>query len=1058
MPIEKTFNPAEAEARISAMWEAGHCFDAGAGADPGAPPFSVMIPPPNVTGSLHMGHAFNNTLQDILVRWHRMRGFDTLWQVGTDHAGIATQMVTEREMAKAGNQSRREMGREAFTAKVWEQKQKSRGTIIGQLKRLGASCDWSREAFTMSGAPGAPEGEQGNFHDAVIKVFVDLYNKGLIHRGKRLVNWDPHFETAISDLEVENIEMPGHMWHFKYRLAGGETYEYVERDAEGTVTLREVRDYIAIATTRPETMLGDGAVAVHPSDTRYAPIVGKMVHLPLCDRLIPIITDEYPDPLFGSGAVKITGAHDFNDYAVAKRNDIPCYRLMDTRAAMRADGTDYDTAVIRARNIAAGSPTTEGEVDSLNLVPMKYRGLPRDQARKAVVADINAAGLAVTVLVKSTDPETGSEHLTLEPVVEAKKIMQPFGDRSKVVIEPMLTDQWFVDTAKIVEPALEAVRTGATKIIPQSGEKTYYHWLENIEPWCISRQLWWGHQIPVWYGPHPDDIETSAKASTGMKTAFQNFMTDRLKAQQNGEDTTSMKPEWPEGHWSNAAVAANMRQIAICAPTEAEALEKAAELYGSQYEISIHSPTKRQGSKHRPGDGTYITQAQWVSVRSDGKIALQIERDPDVLDTWFSSGLWPIGTLGWPEPTPELQKYFPTSVLVTGQDILFFWVARMMMMQLAVVDDIPFHTVYLHGLVRDAKGKKMSKSLGNVIDPLEIIDEFGADALRFANAAMASLGGVLKLDTSRIAGYRNFGTKLWNACRFAEMNGVWEGHTTNPLPPKAKATVNRWIIAEAARTRADVDAALTDYRFDQAADTLYKFVWGQVCDWYVEFAKPLFDGPDAGETRATMAWVLDQSMILLHPLMPFITEDLWATTGTRQHPLALTRWPADADLTDPDATREMTWVTTLIDTIRSARAEMHVPVGLKLDLLAVTLDAPARAALQRNETLIRRLARMETITNAPAVPKGAITIPVEGGLFALPLAGVIDASAEAARLTKTLDKLDKDLTALRARLANPQFIASAKEEIIDEARERLTTGSEEAAKLHAALKRLAEIG
>ncbi len=534
MPMEKTFNATEAEARISKAWLDAKAFAAGANAKPGRPAFSVMIPPPNVTGSLHMGHAFNNTLQDILTRWHRMQGDDTLWQPGTDHAGIATQMVTEREMAKAGNVGRREMGREAFTLKVWEQKQKSRGTIIGQLQRLGASCDWDREAFTMSGAPGAPAGEEGNFHDAVIKVFVDMYAKGLIYRGKRLVNWDPHFETAISDLEVENTEVPGHMWHFKYPLAGGETYEYVEKDAEGRVTLRETRDYISIATTRPETMLGDGAVAVHPSDERYAPIVGKLCEIPVGPaehrRLIPIITDEYPDPTFGSGAVKITGAHDFNDYAVAKRGDIPCYRLLDTRAQMRADGVPYAEAaeiagrMSRAWLVAKGYATpgiaeqpftlSESEIDALNLVPDDLRGLDRYEARKRVVEAITAEGLAVTTLKKSVDKETGAEHLELVPYVESKPIMQPFGDRSKVVIEPMLTDQWFVDTAKIVEPALEAVRTGRTKIIPPSGEKTYYHWLENIEPWCISRQLWWGHQIPVWYGPHQRRVEATGRSET----------------------------------------------------------------------------------------------------------------------------------------------------------------------------------------------------------------------------------------------------------------------------------------------------------------------------------------------------------------------------------------------------------------------------------------------------------------------------------------------------------------------------------------------------------------
>ena len=1010
MPMEKNFSPAEAEARISKLWLDAKAFRAGANAQPGHPAFSVMIPPPNVTGSLHMGHAFNNTLQDILVRWHRMKGDDTLWQPGTDHAGIATQMVTEREMALHQEPDRRSMGREKFTARVWQQKQKSRGTIIGQLQRLGASCDWDREAFTMSGAPGAPAGEEGNFHDAVIKVFVEMFNHKdkdgnpdpLIYRGKRLVNWDPHFETAISDLEVENIEVKGHMWHFKYRLSGGETYEYVEKDAEGNVTFRETRDYISIATTRPETMLGDGAVAVHPSDERYRPIIGKMVHLPLCDRLIPIIADEYPDPAFGSGAVKITGAHDFNDYQVAKRNNLPMYRLMDTQGRMRADGAPYEDAVKRAREIAAGSPTDENEVDSLNLVPTKYRGLDRFEARKLVVADINAAGLAVTVLVKETDEETGSEHLRLEPVVEAKPIMQPFGDRSKVVIEPMLTDQWFVDTAKIVGPALDAVRDGRTVIMPPSGEKTYYHWLENIEPWCISRQLWWGHQIPVWYGPSKGD---DGKLSTDL-TADRSF------------------------------------DHAFCAPTEKEAIKLAEAYYGRKVTVVADQTA---GFLHS------------MNLDIGDVYSIPIYRDPDVLDTWFSSGLWPIGTLGWPEQTPELQKYFPTSVLVTGQDILFFWVARMMMMQLAVVDDIPFHTVYLHGLVRDAKGKKMSKSLGNVIDPLEIIDEFGADALRFANAAMASLGGVLKLDTQRIAGYRNFGTKLWNACRFAEMNGVWDGHATQSEAPRAQATANRWIIGETSRALAEVNAALEAFRFDQAADALYKFVWGKVCDWYVEFAKPLFDGEAAEETRKTMAWVLDQCMILLHPMMPFITEDLWGTTGTRAKLLVHTDWPEYGDLTDAAAQAEMSFVTGLIDEIRSARAQVHVPVGLKIDLVATELSEAARAAWSRNEALIRRMARVDSFAEG-AAPKGSIALALEGAAFAIPLEGLIDIAEEKARLQKGLDKLMKEIGGLKGRLDNPNFVKSAPEEVIDEARANLEARQDEAAKVQAAVRRLAEIG
>src|SRR5210317_2339393 len=657
MALDKNFNAQEAEARIYQAWEHSGAFRAGANASK-SDTFTIMIPPPNVTGVLHMGHAFNNTLQDILIRWKRMQGVDTLCQPGTDHAGIATQMVVERELAKAGEPSRAEMGRQAFLAKVWEWKKQSGGTIINQLKRLGASCDWDRTAFTMSGAPNAPADEGGNFHDAVIKVFVEMYNKGLIYRGKRLVNWDPHFESAISDLEVENIEVAGHMWHFKYPLAGGETYTYVEKDADGNITLSEERDYISIATTRPETMLGDGAVAVHPDDERYAPIVGKLCEIPVGPkeyrRLIPIITDEYPDMNFGSGAVKITGAHDFNDYQVAKRGNIPMYALMDTRGAMRSDGAPYADEAAKAQKIRDGEiDWDENTIAAMNMVPDEYRGLDRFAARAKVVDAITAEGLAVMTTETVTDAD-GNETMRAVPLVENKPIMQPFGDRSKVVIEPMLTDQWFVDTAKIVGPALDAVRNGDIKIIPESGEKTYYHWLENIEPWCISRQLWWGHQVPVWFD-------------------------------EDGQQ--------------------------YCAASEAEA-----------------------------------------QAMAPGKT---LTRDPDVLDTWFSSGLWPIGTLGWPEKSSELDHYFPTSTLITGQDILFFWVARMMMMQLAVVDQIPFDTVYLHGLVRDAKGKKMSKSTGNVIDPLDIIDEYGADALRFTNAAMASIGGVLKLDMQRIQGYRN---------------------------------------------------------------------------------------------------------------------------------------------------------------------------------------------------------------------------------------------------------------------------------------------------------------
>ncbi len=1046
MPMEKTFDAKSAEPRITALWEAAQAFRAGAGAEPGAPSFSVMIPPPNVTGSLHMGHAFNNTLQDILTRWHRMRGFDTLWQPGTDHAGIATQMVVERELAKT-NRRRTDFSREEFTALVWEQKRRSRGNIRAQLERLGASCDWSREAFTMSGAPGAPAGEEGNFHDAVIKVFVELYHHKdkdgnpdpLIYRGKRLVNWDPHFETAISDLEVEQTEVAGHMWHFKYPLAANpetgerETYTYREKDADGNVTFEEVRDYISIATTRPETMLGDGAVAVHPSDARYAPIVGKLCEIPVGPRehrrLIPIITDDYPDPSFGSGAVKITGAHDFNDYAVAKRGGIPCYRLMDTRAAMRADGAPYADAATLAMAVARGERTlSEAEADAVNLVPDDLRGLDRFAARKRVVDQITAEGLAV--MTRADDPRLGKSvgklptlpdddgrvgdsptptEPTTVPLVEAKTIMQPFGDRSKVVIEPMLTDQWFVDTARIVQPALDAVRTGRTRIIPEAGEKTYFHWLENIEPWCISRQLWWGHQIPVWYGFFPLGLDQLAHFQ---RAAAQ--LTDSVRLNEDKQ------------------------RVQVCARDE----DEARQIFGLLFD----------------NDFTILDSEKEVDDFLEGFGINPVWRDPDVLDTWFSSGLWPIGTLGWPEDTDEMRRYFPTSVLITGFDIIFFWVARMMMMQLAVVDQVPFHTVYLHGLVRDAKGKKMSKSLGNVVDPLDAIDEYGADALRFANAAMASLGGVLKYDPQRIAGYRNFGTKLWNACRFAEMNGVWEGHSTRADPPQATATANRWILGETGRARAAVDAALDAYRFDQAATTLYDFVWGKVCDWYVEFAKPLLAGPEAAETRATMAWVLDQCMILLHPMMPFVTEDLWQTTRANPGTLALARWPAvGTDLVDPAADHELNWAIRLIEDIRSARAQMGVPVGLKLDLVCVDLDAQGRAAWDRNAALIRRLARIDTLTDGPA-PKGSVALPCDGGLFALPLAGVIDIAGERARLQKALDALEKELAALAARLSNPAFLAKAKEDIIDEARTRLETGGEEAAKLRAALARLAEMG
>ena len=1043
MAMENTFNAAEAEGRLYQAWEEAGCFTAGANAKPGASTYSIMIPPPNVTGSLHMGHAFNNTLQDILIRWKRMQGFDVLWQPGTDHAGIATQMVTEREMAANQEPSRTEMGREKFLERVWQQKIKSRGTIIGQLKRLGASCDWSREAFTMSGAPQAPEGEDGNFHDAVIKVFVDMYEKGLIYRGKRLVNWDPHFETAISDLEVENIEVAGHMWHFKYPLADGKTYTYVEKDEDGNVTFEEERDYISIATTRPETMLGDGAVAIHPQDARYAPIVGHLCEIPVGPkehrRLIPIITDEYPDPTFGSGAVKITGAHDFNDYAVAKRGNIPCYRLMDTRARMRSDGAPYAETASRAQEIAEGAAFSEAEIDTLNLVPDDFRGLDRFEARKLVVEQITAEGLAVMVPVEQPDPAEAFDPMdtpVMEPFVENKPIMQPFGDRSKVVIEPMLTDQWFVETDKIVGPALDAVRNGEVKILPERDEKVYFHWLENIEPWCISRQLWWGHQIPVWYG---FDLENNNFRDDEGDGALDPVELGRLMSDQDLGDATD------RFH---------------CAPDfDAVSIQFADVLSGLPTPLNharVIEVEDRETAKHALASSL----AEYAETQDPTKLTYPVWRDPDVLDTWFSSGLWPIGTLGWPENTPELQKYFPTSTVITGFDIIFFWVARMMMMQYAVVGQKPFDTVYVHALVRDEKGKKMSKSLGNVLDPLELIDEYGADAVRFTLTAMAAMGRDLKLSTQRIAGYRNFGTKLWNAASYGQFKGVFEVPHAD-TPPAASLPLNRWIKGEIAKTREEVDAALAQFRFNDAANALYSFVWGTFCDWYLEFTKPVFDGEDAeaiAETKATYAWALDQCLILLHPIMPFITEELW---GQKSRPSKLIHadWPTytAAELVDQSADEELNWVIRLISAIRSARAQMHVPAGAHVPLVVRGFTPEARAAYQTNEALIKRFARLESLTEVDAFPKGTVALAVTGGSFGLPLADVIDVEAEKARLEKSLGKLAKELGGLRGRLNNPNFAASAPEEVVEETRNNLAAREEEESKLKEALDRLKEI-
>ncbi|MHA7772699.1 valine--tRNA ligase [Roseibium sp. M-1] len=975
--LDKTYDAASVEPRIYETWEKAEAFKAGAGAKDGAPAFSIVIPPPNVTGSLHMGHALNNTLQDILIRWKRMQGFDVLWQPGTDHAGIATQMVVERELMENQQRGRREMGREAFVERVWEQKRKSEGTILGQLKRLGASCDWSRTEFTMS----------PNLSEAVLKVFVDLYNEGLIYKSKRLVNWDPKFETAISDLEVENIESDGHMWHFKYPLAGGETYEYVEKDEDGNITLREIRGYISIATTRPETMLGDGAVAVHPSDERYRPIVGKLCEIPVGPkehrRLIPIITDEYPDPTFGSGAVKITGAHDFNDYGVAQRNKIPMYRLMDTQGSMRSDGAPYVEEAAKAQAIIDGAEMTINEVDLINIVPDDLRGLDRFEARKRVIDQITAEGLAVTVAADHPDVawmkgqapewnhlgraivrplEEGTDAPERLPLVESKKIMQPYGDRSKVVIEPMLTDQWFVDAKTLAAPALKAVQDGSTKFVPENWDKTYYNWLNDIQPWCISRQLWWGHQIPVWYDEDGNEY---------------------------------------------------------CAMSEEEAVAKAG--------------------------GKTLT------------------RDEDVLDTWFSSALWPFSTLGWPNKTPELERYYKTDVLITGFDIIFFWVARMMMQGIHFMEEVPFHTVYINSIVVDKNGKKMSKSLGNVLDPLELFDAYGADATRFALASQeVQSRRTLRMSDQAAEGGQRFATKLWNAARFAEMNGCARVEGFDPAT--AQHTLNRWIATETGRCIAEVTSALENFRFNDAAGAVYRFTWNLFCDWFLELAKPIFNGEDEAakaETRATAAWAIDEILKILHPFMPFLTEELWDRLGDEGVKagglLMLTAWP-DARVSDQAAADEINWLVTLISEIRSVRAEMNVPAGAKVAIVIVGANDETKARLKTHEAAVLRLARAETVDLADTAPSGSAQIIVGETTVCLPLAGVIDLGAEKARLQKEAGKLDGEIKKIEAKLSNPKFIDRAPEEVVDGEREKIAESREKLEKVQIALNRLAEIG
>ncbi|MEX6723132.1 valine--tRNA ligase [Sphingosinicellaceae bacterium M-36] len=875
--LEKTYEPSAIEAKWYAHWEQSGAFrPTGKGDDV----FTIVIPPPNVTGSLHMGHALNNTLQDVLVRYHRLKGYDVLWQPGVDHAGIATQMVVERQLDAEGLK-RTDMGREQFLARVWAWKEESGGTITGQLRRLGASCDWSRERFTM---------DEG-FSKAVLKVFVELYRQKLLYRAKRLVNWDPKLKTAISDLEVEMREVQGTFTHIRYPLADDATR------------------HIVVATTRPETMLGDTAVAVHPDDARYQALVGKMIRHPITGRLIPIVADEWADPELGSGAVKITPAHDFNDWRVYERHkDIGYINILDADARiLAADG-----------------------------IPADYVGLDRFEARKKVVADLEALGLI--------------------ELIEPKTIQMPYGDRSGVVIEPWLTDQWYVDAKTLAEPAIAAVREGRTQFVPETWSKTYYNWMENIEPWCVSRQLWWGHQIPAWY----DDAGNVYVAET----------------------------------------------------------------------------------------------AEEAQAQAGAGIALR--RDEDVLDTWFSSALWPFGTLGWPEDNQILARHYPNSVLITGFDIIFFWVARMMMQGIHFMGVEPFHTVYCHGLVRDEKGQKMSKSKGNVIDPLTLIDKYGADALRFFMCAMESQGRDIKLSEARIQGYRNFGTKLWNAARFCQMNGV--SGSASATPPAAHQTVNRWIIGEVAATVAKVEAAYAAYRFDDIANTLYGFVWNSFCDWYVELSKPALqgeDGPAKAETQAVAGWVIDQILVLLHPVMPFLTEELWHALADRTSDLITARWPVvPADVVDATAVAEVDWLVRLISAIRSARTELNVPPSAQIGAHVAGASAETAARLERHQAALLRLARLSGVSTAPVDTQGAIQVVVDEATFVLPVADLIDLAAEKARLAKSAEKARKEAAGIAGRLGNAQFIEKAKPEVVEDAREKLAELTAQADRLDAALNAL----
>ncbi|MFK4792142.1 valine--tRNA ligase [Sphingobium sp. ZW T5_29] len=967
--LPKTFDPAEIEARWYAHWEENGLFRP---ERPDAEPFTIVNPPPNVTGSLHIGHALDNTLQDIVIRYERLRGKDALWVVGTDHAGIATQMVVERQM-EAQQDKRTNYSREQFIEKVWEWKAESGGAITRQLRRLGCSMDWANERFTM---------DEG-FSKAVIKVFVELHKRGLLYRDKRLVNWDPRFRSAISDLEVETQEVKGGFWHFRYPLADG-------------VRLANGADHIVVATTRPETMLADMAVAVHPDDPRYKDVIGKDILQPITGRRFKIVADEHADPELGSGAVKITPGHDFNDFEVGKRAGF--------RAADMLNMLDADANVVQ---------TSDG------LIPERFVGLHRfrrdgvDGARELVVAEMKALGLLVPHVSKNKD---GEEVLS---DAEPRTIQTPFGDRSGVVIEPWLTDQWYVDAAKLAVAPMQAVRDGRIDIVPKTWEKTFFNWMENIQPWCVSRQLWWGHRIPAWFGPHVNEH----------------------------------------------AIMPGSRALIFVAETEEEMLAQARATYDPDVEIVVASSWEEaSGYEYDPRRAV-------------------IFRDPDVLDTWFSSALWPFGTLGWPEGAtsvrPELvegpplsseekeeastgsartgqsllERHYPNDLLISGFDILFFWDARMAMQGMEFMGDVPWRKLYLHGLVRAADGQKMSKSKGNVVDPLGLIDKFGADALRFFMSAMESQGRDVKMDEKRVEGYRNFATKLWNAARFLQANGVVASATHEA--PAAQAPVNRWIIAETVATVQAIDTAMTELRFDAAANAIYHFVWDQFCDWYIELSKGQMDE----ETRAVAGWAFDQILVMLHPFMPFITEELWhamaAPGQARDSDLIVARWPQALYAVDSEAQAEIDWLIRLISAMRTARTELNVPPGAKLPVVVHDASEETRRRIDRQGAALARLGRVESLAFGESVAGGAAQIVVDEATFILPLAGVIDIAAEKARLAKALTAAEKERDALGGRLSNPAFVEKAKPEAVAKAREDHAEKSAEAEKLKAALDRLA---